>query len=223
MYKRVFLWSIAFLVLKTVAAQEPVFYFDNTETTLVKTTDHSPIHWYITIYSASNEDETLQWKSIFQTIPEEWIVTFDDQTVSYQNVEHNDSADFTLYTAPEIPQKLIIGVHLNDQIGQGTVSFEISDPDMPGVTDTIHFHFNVSRGSLDVENAILSGQFRMEAGKLYVVSGELASFSVFDETGRRVVIQEETPFFDMTTLPSAGMYFFQISQGNDFYSFKILK
>lgn len=223
MDKRGFLWSIAFLLLKTVVAHGQVFYFDNTETTLVKTTDHSPVHWYITIYSTSNEDETLQWKSIFQTIPEEWVVTFDDQTVSHQNVQHNDSADFVLYTTPEIPQKLIIGVHLNNQVGQGTVSFEISDPDTPGVTDTIHFHFNISQGSLEVENTFLSGKFRLEEGKLYTISGEPASFSVFDQTGRLLTEQTGKAVFDMTTLPSEGMYFFQIVQNNNLYSFKMLK
>lgn len=223
MNKRLFLWGIAFFVLKTVTAQEQVFYFDNTETTLVKTTDHSPIHWYINIYSASNEDETLQWKSIFQTIPEEWIITLDDQTVYHQDVKHNDSSDFILFTTPEVTQKLIIGAQLNNQVGQGTVSFEISDPDMPGVSDTIHFHFNVSQGSLDIENPILSEQFRMEGGQLYTVSGEPASFFVFDQTGRRLVVQEGKALFDLTTLPAAGMYFFQILKGNNFYSFKILK
>ncbi|MBC9813777.1 T9SS type A sorting domain-containing protein [Crocinitomicaceae bacterium CZZ-1] len=223
MDKRLFLFSIAFLLLKTLPVHGQVFYFDNKETTLVKTTDHSPVHWYINIYSASNEDETLQWKAVFQTIPEEWVITFDDQTVYHQDVRHNDSSDFILVTNPEVTQKLIIGAQLNNQVGQGTVSFEISDPDTPGVSDTIHFHFNISQGSLGVENTVLSSQFKIEGGKVYAVSGEPASFSVFDQTGRLLVQQEGTAAFNLTDLSAEGMYFFRIQQHNHLYLMKVLK
>lgn len=214
MVNRIILSCIVSLGLYPGICRAQDFYFQDTETTLIKTTDQSPAHWYIEIFSNLDEDKTLRWKTFFDHIPEEWSITFNDQTTNYFEVNDGDSADFILLSDQEFPQKLIIGAMLNNTPGNGTVSFEIYDPGTPASKDTIRFHFIISQGSLGMEETAFYGQFRLENDVISSVNGNRADFSVFDETGRELVRKEKVNALDVSGLLN-GLFFIHIRQGND--------
>jgi hypothetical protein len=128
------------------------FYFNDTSTTLIKTTDQTPAHWYIEIFSNELVDTTLRWKTTFSNIPPQWGITFDDQDNNYPVINDGDSADFTLFTGWTFPQKLIIGAHLNNTAGEGSVLFDIYDPNDPSFVQVIEYHFIVGYLTLETLN-----------------------------------------------------------------------
>lgn len=220
--KRIIFSCIVSLGLQPGICQAQDFYFQDTETTLIKTTNQSPAHWYIEIFSNLDEDKTLRWKTFFDHIPEEWTITFNDQTTNYSDVNDGDSSDFTLFSDQEFPQKLIIGAILNDTPGSGTVSFEVYAPDALADRDTIHFHFIISQGSLGVETISFYEQFHLENDVISPVNGNTADFSVFDETGRELLREEKVNELDISGLPD-GLFFIHIRQGNDRYFMKLFR
>lgn len=197
------------------------FYFEEKETTLVKTTSQTPAHWYIEIFSSATEDVTLRWKAVFESIPPEWSITFNDQTINHEVVEHGDSSDFVLFSEPELPQKLIIGAHLNNTVGSGTVLFEIFDPLFPEEKDTIHFHFRISQGALGIEEVIFSDAFKIEQDQVISLTGETAVFCVYNESGKEVVKETTSECFDLSVLQGSGLYFLVISRGKEYFYLKI--
>lgn len=130
-------------VLTTMSFAQ-VFHFNNTSTTLIKTTSQSPAHWYIEIFNDVAIDTTLRWKVVELNAPAQWVFSFDDQDNYYTNVGFLDSADFTLLGNPAFPQKLIIGGTLNDTPGNGNIDFSIYDPETPNDSIVISYIFKVS-------------------------------------------------------------------------------
>ena len=138
--------AFSFLFLTTFSFGQ-VFHFVDSTTTLVKNTTQSPAHWYIEIYSDISVDTTLRWKASFSNIPTQWTIELDDQTNYTTNIQHGDSADFILSTGLAFPQKLIIGVILNNTPATGSVYFDIYDPNNPSVVHRIEYHMIVTQAT----------------------------------------------------------------------------
>lgn len=139
---------LCFLVMLTTSYGQ-LFHFDQDSVALVKNTDQSPAHWYLEIISDCATDTTLRWKAHFVNIPAQWNINFDDQNMFYTTVLDGDSADFTLYSGLSFPQKLIIGAEFNGTPGDGSILFDIYDPDTPQDFVTIEYHYIVGQASLD--------------------------------------------------------------------------
>ena len=107
-----YLLALLIVLLNTLGFAQ-AFHFNDVQTILVKTTDESPAHWYLEIFSDVQSDTTLRWKAHYGlTLPAEWDFNFDDQSQFHFPVLDGDSADFTLISNPILPQKLIIGAML---------------------------------------------------------------------------------------------------------------
>lgn len=132
------------------SANAQVFHFVDSVAVLNNSTDQDPAHWYIEIHNDISVDTTLRWKATFINMEPQWEINFNDQTLNHQNVLGGDSADFVLKAGLTFPQKLIIGNHLNGTTGNGSVFFEIFDPNFPSYRKTIEYRFNIVQGSLGV-------------------------------------------------------------------------
>lgn len=219
-----FKFSIITLVFTIVFFQgySQNFYFNNKETTLVKSINQSPAHWYIEIFSNSSIDQTLRWKSIFIQIPVEWSISFDNQFEYYPVIHDQDSADFTLFANPALPQKLIIGAKLNNTPGNGTVAFEIYDPLDLNFKDTIEFHFIIS-DPLAVPIINDTEIYTYDNGLLKISNSKDASLTVYDEMGRLVAMKDNFQVFDLKNLLQNNTYFFELKQEKTVYFFKLRK
>ena len=187
---RIFLVLSLFFMSCNVFSQ--IFYFNNTEITLTKTTDQSPVHWYIEVFSNLQEDSVLRWKSEFVNIPTEWNINLDCQSISFLTVNDNDSADFTLMAAPLFAQKLIIGATLNDLPGNGSVFFDIYDPNNPDIKERIAFNFIITQGATNsIEDPFLPSIISYNKGILTNVSSIDLMCQVYDAQGREVVVTKQ--------------------------------
>lgn len=198
------------------------FYFNNKEFTLIKTTNQSPAHWYIEIFSNSTTDQTLRWKAIFTQVPTEWTISFDDQTVYHTLVEDQDSADFTLSPNSEVTHKLIIGAKLNNTEGNGTVAFEIYNPLDLNFKDTIEFHFIVSN-SLGIPMIDDTKIYSLDDGVLKITNSKDAALTVYDEQGKIIKMIANFQVFDLKSILQNQTYFFQLKQDKAVYFFKLRK
>lgn len=126
------------------------FHFVNYSTVLIKDTDQSPAHWYIEVYNDAGIDTVLRWKAFFQNIPAAWQIDLDVQTNYTTDIQDGDSMDFDLPIGLAFPQKLIIGATLNGTPGVGSAFFEIYDPNVSTVIDTIEFYFIVAQGTASI-------------------------------------------------------------------------
>lgn len=152
--RRIFLLSV--LIFSAFNAESQAFHFSNTSTTLVKTTDQSPAHWYIEIFNDVGVDTTLRWKASFNNVPIQWNINFDDQDNYYATVNDGDSADFTLFAGLSFPQKLIIGAAFNGVPATASIFFDIYDPADPSNVVTIEYKYIVTAADLsDLKEADL--------------------------------------------------------------------
>lgn len=213
--------SILFIstVLLSLKANSQDFYFNNKETTLIKSVNQTPAHWYIEIYSNLSIEKTLKWKAIFDNIPNEWTVNFDDQTQNHLPVHHGDESNFTLFYGLDFPQKLIIGADFNGVALNGTISFEISDP-ATNDKDTIHFHFIVN--PLSVEFLEDNQVFRIEKQVIKVMNHKNTTLNIVDSQGRVVQQMQAIDEFDLSLLTKGVLYFVQLIQSDDSYLFKLI-
>lgn len=216
------------LCLMSYQSSAQVFSFQDTSTTLVKTTDQSPAHWYLEIFNDISVDTTLRWRASFDPLlPPQWVITFDDQNNFHNPVNDGDSADFTLYANPAFPQKLIIGAILNNTQGTASVYFDIYDPANPSVRQTIEYHFVISMGSGTWGTDELSNE-----EKWFTQSGRTFEFSelfnsneiiVYDLNGNRVYTQSiEANRVDVPTRLTSGTYFITMQSDNTFYSTRVV-
>ena len=177
------------------------FHFEDTCTTLIKTTSQSPAHWYIEIFNDTGVDTMLRWKAYFEEIPAEWNINFDVQTQSWPTVNDGDSADFVLQPTAEFPQKLIIGAMLNDTPGNGTVFFDMYDPDFPSVRQTICYEFIVtSVVGLDELQEIPF--IRSSENAILVTNGQETTLEAYALNGQRLVRQTSSDRFDLSGMSS---------------------
>lgn len=145
------------------------FHFDNDSTTLIKNTSQSPAHWYLEVINDAGVDTTLRWKASFSNMQAAWEVSFDDQDNFYGLIVDGDSADFTLFAGLTFPQKLIIGNTLNNTPGNGSVYFDVYDPQDLATTETIVYHFIISPNTADAPV--------MEVEQWYTFSNNTLEFS----------------------------------------------
>jgi hypothetical protein len=121
------------------------FHIADTSALIVKTTNQSPAHWYIEVFSDSSVDTVLRWKAThFDNVPPEWEIGMDDQTASYSNVQVGDSADFNLPANQPFARKLIIGAILNGTPGHGICYFDIYDPHDLSFVQSISYEFIIT-------------------------------------------------------------------------------
>jgi hypothetical protein len=201
-----------------------IFYFEDTETTLVKETNQSPVHWYVEIFSNIQLDSVLRWKADFVNIPNEWNINFDCQSISFPTVEHNDSADFVFWSEPEFPQKLIIGAMLNDTPGNGSVYFDVYDPYNREEVERIAFHFFISlSANASLVESDLSSVISLENGVLHNISTTHLSCSIFDNEGKTIhktnVFNKE---IDLSARKGELLFIHLIDQKNNQYYLKII-
>ena len=198
-----------------------IFHFNEHSTTLVKTTDQSPAHWYIEIFTDISVDSTLRWKAFFQSIPNEWQISLDDQTNYTTNISDGDSSDFTLFSGLPYAQKLIIGATLNDQPGIGSVFFDIFDPEFPEYRDTIEFRFIIS--SVGLNELINAGIVTFENSIIHKTTDEPTSLQVVDLSGRKLVDIADFHSFDCSSLPPGEVLLISIQRGEKRYLMKWMR
>ncbi|PHR28622.1 MAG: hypothetical protein COA38_12080 [Fluviicola sp.] len=204
------------------------FHFDDTVTSLVKTTDESPAHWYLEVLNDVFLDTTLRWKASFgPNLPPQWVITFDDQNNFYNPVNDGDSADFTLYASPAFPQKLIIGATLNNTAATASVYFDIYDPADPSFVQTIEYRFIISMGSGTLNNEEITSpeNWFTQSGRTFVFPEEFVSNEIilYDVSGSR--IYDATIEANTLVLPSnieTGVFFITMRSANTFYSTRVV-
>jgi hypothetical protein len=207
---------LGFLTHFTTHSQ--VFYFNNTSTTLVKTVNQSPAHWYIEIFSNSATDVTLKWKAILSQIPSQWVINFDDQTVNHTPVNDGDEAIFTLFPTGEFPQKLIIGAMFNNTPGIGMAAFEISDPNTND-KDTIRYIFHVT-DNLSVEKSEISLPYSIKNGVLTIENNLENSVLIYDESGRVIDELNNCNSYTIKDLKKNSLFYIQLYCEQKVYSIK---
>ena len=206
-----------------------IFYFENTETTLDKETNNSPLHWYIEIHTTLQEDTTLRWKSTFDNIPTEWNVNIDCQTENYFDISDGDSADFVLSKEQDLinnndtfPQKMIISVFLNDTPGKGTVLFDVFDPENPSETEQIKFHFLISLSpNASISESELKDLISIKNGVLKNKSSQKVKCGVFDVQGRTLYNSNHfKESIDLSKHKGEIVFINLIDNKNNFYQIK---
>lgn len=197
------------------------FHFNNTSTTLVKTTDQSPAHWYIEIFSDVPVDTTLRWITHFTTIPTAWNITFDDGDTNYPTIQDLDSNDFVLLTNQAFPQKLIIGAMLNDTPGNGSVCFDVFDPNNRAQLTTICYHFVISQGTAGLTSVLPNDQFNVTHQEITYLGEALVEYNVFDSSGKQIKKQLENTL-NIIDLPKNQTIFIEVKFEGNRYIIKII-
>jgi hypothetical protein len=180
-------FALLLLTLSSQVSFGQLFYFDETETTLFKTTDQSPAHWYIEIFTNSPVDTILEWKADFSNIPAEWVINLDCQTVWFPVVNDQDEGTFVFLAEPDFPQKIIIGAMLNETTGTGSTYFTIRDPHNPSYSEQIAFHFVISQGTAEVIESDLDAPFSVKNHVLFLNQDVLFNGTISDVTGRTLL------------------------------------
>lgn len=213
---------ILFQMFLTTARSQS-FHFDNKETILDLSISQSPAHWYINIYPNQTNDVNLRWKTYFTTIPNQWNILFDDQTTLHDTIHDLDSADFVLFGQPDVVQKLIIGAQLNGTAGNGTVSFIIYNPQVADDKDTIHFHFNIHKVPVGLDELTYeTAPYKIQEKSICLNDGLIGSFCIFDEQGKRIKEIKNVSELNLDELNSNHHYFIQLTLNNVYYLIKII-
>ena len=163
-----------------------VFHFDDTTTTIIKTTAQSPAHWYIEIFNDIGVDTTLRWKTHFENIPPQWNINFETQGGYFDPVFDGDSADFILHDSLDFPQKLIIGAATANTPGNGSVFFDIYDPYNPTVVVTIEYHFIIT--SVGTEELTTDPILKILPGFIEFYSMKPGKFLIASLSGQVVIM-----------------------------------
>ena len=189
-----------------------IFHVSDTSALIIKTTNQSPAHWYIEVFSDITLDTSLRWKAThFDNVPPEWEILMDDQSASYSNVQVGDSTDFALPANQPFARKLIIGAILNGTPGHGICYFDIYDPDNLSFVQTISYEFLVTdpvSGTIELnDNSFL----RYEDGFLKVKDDREATFEVYDLSGKIVLENKLTNKFKIFSLPMNHLYLLKVN------------
>ncbi len=213
-----------FFLILTQLSYGQSFSFQNKSFTFHRTTNHSPLHWYLSIFSNQETDINLRWKIIDYTVPSEWDLIFNDENEIYSEIGLGDSADFVLFSNLEIPQKLIINAILNDEPGKGVVSFEIFNPLNSVEKDTIHYYFFVTEGTLIVENnSSLNSFIEIANNSIKILNGIDTQFEIYNEVGQLLIRNSSDTSIDLEKLKENNLYFINLKQENRSYNVKIHK
>ncbi|MDF3028108.1 MAG: hypothetical protein K0S23_2415 [Fluviicola sp.] len=188
-----------------------VFHVSDTSALIVKTTNQSPAHWYVEVFSDSSVDTVLRWKAThFDNVPPEWEIGMDDQTASYSNIQVGDSADFNLPANQPFAKKLIIGAILNGTPGHGICYFDVYDPNNLSFVQTISYEFIITspvNGMMELnEDSFLE----FEGGYLKVKNRQEARFELYDLSGNLLLENKLTNTFDVCFLPGGQLYLIKV-------------
>lgn len=178
------LFLLSFAAISNSFSQ--LFSLSDSVFTFQKNTSQSPIHWYVEINNLAGADTTLRWKAKFNHIPAEWVVNFDTQTLNTTGVQHLDSADFTLLGTSNPPQKLIIGVDLQNKISNGNIVFELYNPLNSSDQTTLTFAFQIT-ASLD--EIIGAEDFKIENQKLILLHSEI-QLELYNPLGQKLIANQ---------------------------------
>lgn len=188
-----------------------VFHVTDTSALIIKTTNQSPAHWYIEVFSDLSIDTTLRWKAThFDNVPVEWEILMDDQTNSYSNVQVGDSADFELLANQPFAKKLIIGAMLNGTPGHGICYFDIYDPEYPSFVQTISYEFIVTSATNGLLDLGKESFLEWKDGFLNVRDGRDANFEVFDLAGKLIIKNKLINQFNCFILPKNQIFFIKV-------------
>lgn len=221
-----YLLALPFVLLNSLCFAQ-AFHFNDVQTTLIKTTDESPAHWYLEIFSDVQVDTTLRWKAVYgASLPPEWIFNFDDQYQFHSPVLDGDSADFVLLANPILPQKLIIGAQLANTPGTGSIYFEIYDPTDLSTLVTIEYRFIVSQGSASLSDLNSDENWFFQNDRTITVNKELigAQLEILDASGKRVFTTNIHE--NVLQLPDCcenGIFYLNAQSDNTVYSSRILR
>ena len=220
-----FICIISFL-FAGFSVKSQAFSFDDTVTVLVKTTNESPAHWYLEIFNDVSIDTTLRWKAVYgPTLPPEWDFNFDDQSQNYFPVLDGDSADFVLLANPLFPQKLIIGGHLNNTPGNGSIYFEIYDPNDLSTLVTIEYRFIVSQGAASLSDLDSDENWFFQNGRTITLENELigAKLELIDASGKRIYTTSiEENIVQLPDFCKNGIFYLQVQSQRTIYSSRLL-
>nr|WP_294859315.1 hypothetical protein [uncultured Fluviicola sp.] len=215
------LFLICFVSFQTLGQ---TFHVADTSALIVKTTNQSPAHWYIEVFSDLSVDTSLRWKAThFDNVPVEWEIMMDDQTNSYSNVQVGDSADFELLANQPFARKLIISAMLNGTPGHGICYFDVYDPENPSFVQTISYEFIVTLSTNGLADLNEDSFLEWKDGFLVVKDNRDADFEVVDLAGRTVLKNELTNKFDCSALVGNQVLIIKVTLDNNSSIIKIFK
>jgi hypothetical protein len=175
--------------------------FEVVDTNVMVRNNQSPVHWYGEVKNLVGADTTLHWKVEFDNVPAEWVINFDDQYQFYDTLQHGDSADFVLFTGQTLPQKLIIGITLNDVYGkQAVITFRLSDPADLSVKSVIHFRIDVPPYTVGIEEQEQPLPFTRHNGQL-IFHEKVEEIRWYDLSGRMVAVVASILPGDVLSVP----------------------
>jgi hypothetical protein len=185
--------------------------------------NQTPAHWYINIYPNQTNDVNLRWKTYFTGIPSQWSILFDDQNSVHDPIFDQDSADFVLFGQPDVVQKLIIGAHLNGTSGLGTVSFILYNPLNNTDRDTIHFHFNIHKVPVSVDDIQKNNEiYTWKENQISLNDNQVGNFNIYDEQGKLIQQVKGVNTFEISNLHKNKWYYIQLEVDKEYYILKII-
>ncbi len=213
---------IAFLALPFSGVGQ-VFTIDDTIVQITKTTAHISLHNYGEILNDIGVDTTLRWKVSFNSVPSAWFIHFDDQTVHHHGVEDGDSADFVLQSGLSFPQKLLIGVDIDETAGFGAIKFTIYDPNNPGVSQTMTFRILVTEATV-IDEQEFASQVLITDQFIRVDEMQGYELTLRDASGKLIetAISNGSTVFSFAGLPH-GMYVLSAHKEEDVVSLKLMR
>jgi len=217
------IFTIAFLAISSLVIGQN-FHVTNPTTTLVKTTDQSPAHWYIEVYNDVNPDSLLlRWKASFSNIPSAWQINLDDQDNYTTDINDGDSSDFYLHADLSFPQKLIIGAVLNNTTGVGSVFFDLYEPSNPSTVVQIEYHFIVTQGTLGIVE-LSDDSWLTQKENIFIfnddaIGHQLTIYSTEGKTLFSGIIEKEMNF---EAIKNAGIVYFLQENKGEYKSAKFL-
>lgn len=215
--------SITLILLHFQFGFAQVFHFNDTSTTLIKTTSQSPAHWYIQVQTDLSIDTVLRWKCTqFVNVPSQWVINFDDQTTSYPSIFPGDSSDFVLKANDPYANKLIIGAMLNNTPGHAIIYFDIYDPHNPLNKQTISYEFIVTQSTNALASESQEDWLNMNGDFIQTTNGEKATFNVYSLSGAILLSSIENQI-NVSTLPKNQTFMLYIAQGSKRKMIKLLR
>lgn len=196
-----------------------VFHFNDSSTTLIKTTEQTPAHWYLEIHNDCGTDTMLRWKSHFVNVPPEWEINFDTQGGYFFPVLDGDSADFILHDTLDSPQKLIIGNHTNNTPGHGSVFFDIYDPNFPSYITTIEYEFIITL--VGIEDVAPESYIKIYPQQILLLDENIESLSIYDISGRKIPLIPNDNIVYLHQLP-VGMYIIHFKVEGKLFGLKFI-
>lgn len=170
---------------------------EDTIIVISKTTDFGPVHDYIEVFNYSGQDLNMRWicHEPF-TWPTVWETDFTDTENNYNDVQHNDSADFTLLNPPGWANKLIIGVQHFSWAHTDTLRFKVWPLDFPEDSLWIKYVIIVAQGD---------DYFNLEE------QNQSFAFSV-DDAANKLSISGDSHEVDVVVYNLSGQLVHQVNQ-----------